>query len=422
MCERTSTPTFSQTRRRFAPSLVGLVLISGCGRLGFSEAQDSNGSDSFRPSNAAQFGDQPLGNVEITQFRWLSSESGELYDGGGTQDRAPGMGINAGISFELVPMADGRSLGVFVVESLTIRSGGQLRAKGANSIAILARGDIVVEQGSFVDATGQGSLGGPGGAHGGDINQPATGCGAGGDGLADTLTIEAPPDTDGGGAGGSYATRGADGGTHVFESEIGRSRPPCGPSFEPLQGGSGGGAGGLYMLSPALRIGGLGGGGGGGLQLSARGRITIAGDVSVSGGGGGDGLLGPPGGASDWGGGGGGGSGGTLLVEAPEVNIQSTAWLTANGGGGGADVGTRSSPASLDGTPAQGTPGLPGWDMFGGNGCAGTIAATRGVTDPARDGVGGGGGCGAIRLLTASGELPAGNTSPVASAGAIGFD
>ncbi|MEZ4359904.1 MAG: hypothetical protein R3B48_06960 [Kofleriaceae bacterium] len=426
-----SNPSWIPAVNRSSPRVRGLVVtctvalgsLGGCGRLAFDSDSGSDNEAALKPSNGATFPAGALAEVELTGVLLLDTDTGQITKPNGELYRAAGSGVRSDISFEMIKMKDESPLSVLAVESLTFRTGSVLQLRRAYPLAILVRGDLVIESGAILDASGgiDGvGIGGPGGGHGAGLGGSplvkAVGCGGGGNGLADSLAIVGPVDTDGGGAGGSFATVGGDGSEHPDAKEIGRARPSCAAGFEPLLGGSGGGAGGLFLASPLTLLGGVGGGGGGGLQLSAGGRIVVGGYVSVSGGGGGDGNVVPPGGADDWGGGGGGGAGGTLLVEAPVVELEPTSWLTANGGGGGADVGAGAGTVSMTGDPAAGSLGGP---VAGGSGCAQKVAATRGKATSDRDGAGGGGGCGAIWILTKSGVAPAANASPVATPGTI---
>ena len=195
------------------------------------------------------------------------------------------------------------------------------------------------------------------------------------------------PNHTGGGAGGSWATKGGDGGDD--QNDPG-SHGMAGPTVALQmrggcrgQDGTGGGAGG-----------GAGGAGGGALVLiTATIAMSNTGIVDASGAGGGGG----PSGATSAGGGG-GGTGGLVVLSASSVTIYGS--IFANGGGGGA--GTDGGNAAPRGTESSSVfdVGNGGQDPdnnggSGGNGYVSGSMATNGGKGQNNDGGGGGGGGGA---------------------------
>lgn len=205
-----------------------------------------------------------------------------------------------------------------------------------------------------------------------------------------------------GGAGGSFALPGGNGGIGAGGTSIGLAKPETTPlGF--VRGGCEGGAGGTNATSVPMG-GGRRGRSGGGLYLIAGGAITVAGTLEASGEGGGGGehgISGVGGGA----GGGGGGSGGLIGLDAPRIILLASAKLIANGGGGGgggpsttADgaAGGEADPTSLPPFVARG--GSTNGGGNGGDGGNADAVAGTGADFTAGGGGGGGGGGGAGHL------------------------
>lgn len=282
---------------------------------------------------------------------------------------------------------------VCVCRSERLRIGGTLNVAGSRALALFARETILVR--GVLDASGTGTISGPGTAF--EYSTVATGSN--------------------GGAGGSYGSEGAGAAASVYgNSEI-----------VPLQGGMDG-----QDACGSRR----GGGGGGALQLSAGIDIEVTGIIDVSGGGGAGGNS-----SSSCNGGAGGGSGGAVLIEAPAVEITGT--VVANGGGGGSAATNSSSGRSgFNGSTTGGGGGgsAPecGCPLFGytnggdgGRGASGTFGPSFGESSDSVGGcigtcvVGGGGdggGLGRIRVNTTSGCLCGGTFSPNASFGSVTVD
>jgi hypothetical protein len=201
----------------------------------------------------------------------------------------------------------------------------------------------------------------------------------------------------GGGAGGSFRSRGGNGGTALNMGGAGIAAAPT-TTLNKLRGGCTGGGGGV-----SDNPGGAGGEGGGAVYLLAP-SITVAGTgvINASGSGG---LIAPVG---DTGlGGGGGGSGGMIGLEAAAIRLAVGARLLANGGGGAEGNGCGSTPPANGQDPISPTvPAVGGRiDPSGGDGGDGAISTSSGAGAGngvancqvfAGGGGGGGGGGGAI--------------------------
>jgi hypothetical protein len=192
----------------------------------------------------------------------------------------------------LLTTDDGAYLGVSAGEVVVftfdeIDLGVDLTATGPRPFALLSKGDLVVR--STIDVSGQYQAGGPGGGAGGGPEQPGRGPGGG----------DARGGGGFGGAGGGYNDKG---GLTYGDLRV------------QLVGGSGGGG---DNDQP-------GGGGGGAVELGARGRLTLTGDIRA-----------------DGGEGDGGGSGGGVLLHGVggacdgSVVARGGPRLTGGGGGGG---------------------------------------------------------------------------------------
>lgn len=267
---------------------------------------------------------------------------------------------------------------VFYVNGLRIGRDSKVRVTGANALAIVSRGDVVIEGILDLSAENRECNGGPGGYRGGE---GANAKGANGFGLGGGVGGVYPA----GASGGSFGGLGGAGGSDVGSSAVSGSAAGVkygNAELVPLMGGSGGG-GDQHC----------GGGGGGAIQIASSTSILIVAGGGIN-----------AGGASSRGYYGGGGSGGAILVEAPKVNVQGT--LAANGGGGGYGcAGELASTPACGGTSYEGGVGSSAID---GNGAPGADGDSYGG--------GGGGGAGRIRIVThaESAQVP-GTVSPAFS-------
>ncbi|HTJ44174.1 MAG TPA: hypothetical protein VL463_18850 [Kofleriaceae bacterium] len=367
------------------------------------------------------------GQINSRHEYTIDTDTGEILDYGvdgfptnptPTTIRAAGTGVLSGMEFDTAG-----AVNVLGVDSLHIASDSTLYGFGTHPLAILSRGDVLIE-GDIDFSAGcydqQGdfnySCAGPGGGVGGTQAGGATGCGPGANGVAGHAT---------GGGGGGMSTKGGNGGDYSNGNKggAGGSMASCpGPTLEPLAGGGGGGV-------AAAGAGGDGGGGGGGLQITSLTSITVTHPVNASNTSeiyvGGQGGRGTP---TTNGGGGGGGAGGAILLEAITVTVSSGGVLAANGGGGGGGriTGTTADGGGGTSTTSQALGGAG--DGVGGNtGRGGLGGSALGMASPGsgpqnQDGTGGGGGAaGRVRLNAkpAGVDTTTGIVSPVASVGQI---
>lgn len=292
----------------------------------------------------------------------------------------------------LVAQPSAPTILVFIVHSLTANdvtiTGNVSTASGGNAFALVSNGDIRI--GGIFNASASLGASGPGvyndnkckGGVGVSSGSSLSGVGGGGFGTA-------------GGTGGSAST--------PLDSATGGSggNPTGTPALIPLRGGCDSGA--ANDLNPNTV-----GSGGGAIQLVSHTRISIIGVIAANG----SSLTG-------------GGSGGGILIEAPTVEVTGSVVANGAGGNGGCFFGMAGENGRFDATPAQGRACFSSTAGDGGNGGAGAIAATGGVSihlpnaDAALAGHGGGG-VGRIRINTAPGGFHrAGLFSPSPSTGNI---
>lgn len=239
----------------------------------------------------------------------------------------------------------------------------------------------------------------------------ASGAGAS---TATCVTRDAVGDT-GGGAGGSFGTKGGNGADEGTHTNGGTASTEITPTA--LRGGCPGGHGRPFTATENE-----GGRGGGVVDLISVMSISIgpAAEINASGEGGG--------GASPVNtGGGGGGAGGLIVFDAPTLSYDSFGVIYANGGGGGGATsdntvaegssGTDPSNYNFGGNGGFGVPGMFQSNPAGGSGGDGASFTNTGA-DNGHDGRhgggggGGGGGFGVIKVLQAA--PPNGRISPPA--------
>ena len=311
----------------------------------------------------------------------------------------------------VVPQAgDAPEICVLMVRDFIVRRNAGMIIRGDRPVAILATGDVIIEEDGYIEASGRGEAPGPGGARGGNVREEnGKGAGAGIAGDREGMF------SDGGGGGGAFCGDGGDGGDGGSAGGGNGGGASSGVNFlQPLRGGSGGGIGtggpGTSSTDPGNI--GLGGAGGGALQISALGEIRIDGFILAGGGGGGGGGRGD----GNWGAGGGGGSGGGVLLEAPTIVVAATAGVTTSGGGGAGSAS--SSGPGADGQDGAMTLGRADGGASGGTDFGASGGDSGGGGDPdgldgddnsrsGANGGGGGGGVGCVVYRTADGDLPA---------------
>ncbi len=356
----------------------------------------------------------------------IDTDTGEIRRVSGEVVRAAGEGTDpvSSISFRVVLQPGRPAIGVFSFASLSIAAGTTIRARGRNALALAAAGEIVIA--GLLDLTG-----GPAACFTGLSRVDDAQCAGPGGGLGGTNDAAAPaPGGGGGGTGGpsGFAESGGGGGGHRTAGGLGgqglnTTRGAPGPAFgsatlEPLTGGGGGGGGGDEQQIGGQR-GATGGGGGGAVQIVSDAAIRIGPGKScgINAGGGGAGR------SFSSSGGGGGGAGGGILLEAPQVALDTGCGLAANGGGGsGAHnaqpgaigrLSTMAAPGSIEGSG--------GVRAAGDGGDGGALGAPQPGEDQTDEAGGAGGGVGAVRVNTLDGTrfTRTGITCPPPTEGAI---
>jgi len=219
----------------------------------------------------------------------------------------------------------------------------------------------------------------------------------------------------GGGAGGTYSGDGGNGGEQGGATGT-AGQHGSSTSTQLLRAGCSGGRGGDGTLTGGPHGG--GGIGGGALWLAIDVGTLVLGPNAVINASGASGLGGPAGVHGGYG----GGSGGLIVLQAPTIQLNSTAKLFANGGGGGG--GSQGAAAGRDGTDSTGpttggvggTGGPPGAATPPGGGGTGypdpePDGAAGESTAPGGGGGGGGGGQGVIHVFSNT-SISSPNISP----------
>jgi hypothetical protein len=405
-------------------SLLGGLLLAGCGFHPNAASSDSNGGGSGGGGSDAGLSfpsDSADAPAECTTWNPHHFDACAIpapstgLDLDGAWTFSTDTGVLTSSSMTITPaggplvQASGPNAYIISIQSLKIETTGSLRVIGQTPLVVASWGDIDVI---------------------GSIDAGSTSGGSAGAGANPTLCTTSAPTQggigvstggSGGGGGGAFHGNGGNGGIGDM---------PQGPL---------GGVGGVAVSAPAIVRGGCsgapsgeagsdpsasdstavatGGIGGGAVQLSSRTSITISGHVLAGGGGGG----GAPDNSAC--GGGGGGAGGFLGFDASKISF-TNATIAANGGGGG---GSQMFGTGLVGTPGQ--DGQPSGTQAAGGaasscseagmlGGAGATTSGASSTNPveACGGAGGGGGVGFV--LTWGTVAQSGSTvSPIAQSG-----
>jgi hypothetical protein len=302
------------------------------------------------------------------------------FVGNGTIDTDSGAVTNNGQAVD-VPTVNGDNARVFLLKSLVLDQNAFVRVSGHFALVLLVDGDVTIR--GTIDVSADADVPGPG-SYLACLGRPTD--------LVDNVS-------NGGGGGGGW-TAGADGG-RAGDGQPGAAGGAAAlpEDGQPLRRGCDGGLGG------ELGAGGLSvaGAGGGAIQISSRGRIRLIGGAIDAGGGGARVYQLETGATSISGGG--GGAGGTILLEAPEVSLESVFVVLNVYGGGGSAAGLGLGEGSDGLVPSGGRGGVaPG---VAGGGRGGTEASPpdpgQNAGSSAADGGGGGGAVGIVRINTASG-------------------
>jgi hypothetical protein len=283
-----------------------------------------------------------------------------------------------------------------IVAGTSIKIVGALRVRGTRPLVLWSA--TTIEVGAAIDAGSHNSLAGEGPG----ANEPTCPVVDGNTGIFGSGTVGA------GGAGGSFATPGGQGGAGFDATSGMQITTGVDVTLAPaaFRGGCPGGDGGG---SPASR-----GSGGGVIYLMAVESIRVSGSINASGAGGRGGGI--PSGA---GGGGGGGSGGLIGLDAPAIDLADGQLVALGGGGGSGARLTTPGIAGTDPSPDPVGPGLGGpqttANNSGGSG-AGTGAINAGGAggDAQSDTAGGGGGGGGSGYIVAFGVVATSPTTVIA--------
>jgi hypothetical protein len=273
----------------------------------------------------------------------------------------------------------------------------RLRGVGPKPLVLIASGAITSSAAGEIDVGSHRARG---------LGEPEAGAGVE---LA-VCNAGTPPDSRGGGAGGSFLGKGGNGGTGAVVGSDGGTAGAAVNDVTALRAGcpGQGGDGGNFPGGKGL--------GGGAVFLIAGTSITIGGTINAAGEGGG-------GSAADLSGGGGGGSGGMIGLDAPTVAV--TGLLLASGGGGGEGSRENLNGNGGDGADPTTTDPAPGGDRIphdtatgnGGNGSQAEVAGSGNNGGPGLSGSGGvrgggGGGGGGTGIIKAPTNATVGLTSP----------
>jgi hypothetical protein len=301
-----------------------------------------------------------------------------------------------------VVQGDGTTIVVFHVSELSVATVNTLTLNNGPNVAgfVFAVEGNVTLSGNILVAAGTGDpthCATSTGADGVDSSQFVGGAGGGGGGAG---ADSGGDGTDG--AGGGAGARGARG-----------AKVSGASSLSPLRGGCAGGNGG--QVHNGSGNGTVGGRGGGAIEISARGTITISGEIDAAGRGGGTSSKGGEGG-------GGGGAGGGILLEAPMVTISGR--ICADGGSGAEGGNATSGGTAGQTSPCTVTAGAVTATITnsvggaGGNGgfagsTSGSVAG--GANTSGNNGGGGGGGGGGVGWIRVHATTPTtgGQISPV---------
>lgn len=276
-----------------------------------------------------------------------------------------------------------------VAESISINA--TTVVKGTRPLVLIAS-DAISVAGTLDVASHRAGLRGPG--------SPSTSC-APFNGLPTTHNSAGA-----GGAGGSFITRGGDGGVGDANGAIGGVSASSVNAPAVLRAGCDGQGG-----ASGTGNGGEAGKSGGAVYIAAMNRITISGTINASGAGGSGGGFRA--------GAGGGGSGGMIVLYSADI-VATSSTVIANGGGGagGSDGSTRHDVHGLDpdpGMPFLGGAGAEGVGGLMGGGYGDPAGANSHMGLDGQTGQGGGGGGGGLGYIRANHPLDDANVSPVAA-------
>lgn len=362
-----------------------LASLAGCGFEGTGPSPMETGSDGIRCG------------FEYLNLCGLTAGPDRSYTGNITLDTS-----NPQTCTHVVAQMGGPEVCVIYAPSITIASNATVRGLGTRPLALVSRGDLIINGTLSVGSRTQGGGSEQLGAGALSATCPSP-----------TQTPASSAQGGGGAAGATFHGAGGSGGKGNSTHAGGRA-PSAMPAPTLLRGGCRGQNGGDGSQAQS---GGAGGPPGGALLLAAHGAIRLAGSNArvAAGGAGGSG-------GRSYGGGGGGGSGGMIVLEASQIVNEGA--VRAQGGGGGQGGFYFGFP----GGPISGTDGEDAGDntmRADGAGptdvaCTGGDGSTESTVDgqTANDGFsgagagGGGGGGGAGFVLIRGARSGAGTYSP----------
>lgn len=382
---------------RFATWCTTSAVLASLAACGFEGTGPAPGSPSGDGSDGPDGSDGIRCDFEYLSVCGLTAGPDRSYTGNVTLDTS-----NPQTCTHVVAQPAGPEVCVIYAPSITIASGATVRGLGTRPLALVSRGDIIINGTLSVGSRSQGS------------GSEQIGAGA----LSHTCPAPArtPVANSQGGGGGAGATfRGAGGaGGKGNNTHLGGLASTAMPAPTILHGGCRGQNGGDGTQAQG---GGAGGPPGGSLLLAAHGAIRLAGAGSRVAAGGGSGR-----GGRFYGGGGGAGSGGLIVLEASQVVNEGA--VRAQGGGGGQasyHVGIPGGPVpggdgedAGDNTMRADGAGLDDFACTGGDGSTDSTLEGQGAEDGfAGAGAGGGGGGGGAGFVIVRGARSgAGTYSP----------
>ena len=347
----------------------------------------------------------PSINVDSSQWTFATSPSWSCTNDATTTINAEASGASisgddcggsatlADVSNDFSQTTGGPNVLVIRLSGLTVSGNHVVQLAGTEPVVFLVAGSVTIDSGGKIDASADGTTGGPGGN--------SSECG--------TSTGAASTATAAGGGGGGFGTGGGYGADSSGNRASAGGAVASNLTLQPLRGGCAGGAGANGVNA--------GSAGGGAFEIAASGTIAI-GATSTA-------YLGAAGGYSpgastsvDSNGSGGAGSGGAVLLASPiAATFANGSVVRAHGGGSGSGRGlSSSSNPGTNGSATSNTPAAGGAapDQGGAAGAAGGLCAGSGTNcavaqagsnggraSVVADGSGGGGGGGSVRVISA---------------------
>jgi hypothetical protein len=376
--------------------LVAVVLLAGCDRLFGLHEIEIDAATADASADAEVFLDAPPAGTVCAG----GTNGGPLHIcelatnlGPRTFEASVDLDTDDMSGCDRIEPAVGRqpSLCLVMATDMTILSGMTITARGSRPLVLVAMGTLTLS--GTVDVSSH-----AGGITGASANDASCATTTGGQ------PQQAASNTSGGGAGGSFGSAGGTGGAPGGAQQGALPGASVeGTELTTVRGGCPGGDGGHDHDGHF----GAGGASGGAVYLMATTKIYLKGGQILANGARGSG--GAFANAADFPGGGGGGAGGLVMLDSPNIELQSGVMM-ASGGGGGGGQGGGASPGANGGEPTATAPlapagGGPGGTMAGSGGFGSSLSAPGpggggiDTTGAGGAGGGGGGGAGVIRMF-----------------------